>query len=504
MGRYEKLLDIMKKASGRIHSNNLLSEGELATTKALNKAGEEAGFYDIAQHTPEMASDIIKNAEDKFSNPAYLSELQAADNGQGLGTMLLKRAEDEAYKNGADSMYLVPDSSIRRRYNQEGLSQENLEKFYEKAGYKKEPLARRGFDDTQGMSKSFEVPPLDMSVEARAQRAYEQGYLPDKSGKFINTHTGHDRSANAAFDPKDIDKNKLYLGASAIPMAEGTSRFSNLLKDNAKAASAGIADAATLGFGDELGGALASGLDKGQAALNKLGLAPKSPSQVDQELGIKSNMYKDVRDSLRKDQKEAMEQHPAAYFAGNVVGGMALPLGGSIGEAAALGAGYGLGSSEEKTALGMAKDATLGAGLGAGFAKAGQAIGNAAGKFKGQAASAIESGVDKLRNVDEAGMSRLPSMIDTAANKIKDVVRPASQEYKQAQTTRFKSLLPESESGHIYNGENIKADTGPDIVIKNQELLDTLAEIQKQNRRTFENSAKGRNISDEKTFPGVE
>jgi len=222
---------------------------------------------------------------------------------------------------------------------------------------------------------------------------------------------------------------------------ENKSRFSKLLQDNAKAASMGIADGATLGFGDELGGTIAAGLDKGHALLNKLGLADKSPSQIDKELDIESNMYKDVRDSLRKEQKQLAEQNPAAYYGGNIAASMAMLPGASVNTAAKLGGAYGLGSSQSEDVKGMAKDTALGAGLGAGLAKGM----NKLAASKGAIANAIDKGADKLRGIadDASGIGRLPEFLDDAVLKVKDVVRPAAKEFRESNTERFKGLLKE-------------------------------------------------------------
>lgn len=87
----------------------------------------------------------------------------------------------------------------------------------------------------------------------------------------------------------------------------------------------GALQGASLGFEDELAGLVGSGLDKSQELLNKLGLADKSPSQVDKELGLDNDMYKEFRDAARQQNLEAEQQNPLSYMGGQLTGS-ALPM----------------------------------------------------------------------------------------------------------------------------------------------------------------------------------
>lgn len=93
----------------------------------------------------------------------------------------------------------------------------------------------------------------------------------------------------------------------------------------------GALQGASLGFEDELAGLVGSGLDKSQELLNKLGLADKSPSQVDKELGLENDMYKEFRDAARQQNLEAEAENPLSYMGGQLTGS-ALPMiaGGAI------------------------------------------------------------------------------------------------------------------------------------------------------------------------------
>lgn len=158
-----------------------------------------------------------------------------------------------------------------------------------------------------------------------------------------------------------------------------------------EAALAGAKSGATFGFADELAGATQSGLDKFQSLLNQYGMMKKSPTQVSEELAAqgftgdigptsRGEMYRDVRDQAREQEKMAMEQQPGAFFAGSLAGGAAVPMG-SIGQLTkgatlgqkvltgakvGLGAGMlaGAGTSEAETIPELAGDIGVGGGVG--------------------------------------------------------------------------------------------------------------------------------------------
>ena len=84
---------------------------------------------------------------------------------------------------------------------------------------------------------------------------------------------------------------------------------------------AGAIQGGTLGFGDELAGAMNVGFDKSQAVLNKLGLASPSPSQVDEQLlqqgatgDLNPDMYTPARDQVRAENKAAEEANLKSHI----------------------------------------------------------------------------------------------------------------------------------------------------------------------------------------------
>jgi hypothetical protein len=123
----------------------------------------------------------------------------------------------------------------------------------------------------------------------------------------------------------------------------------------------GAEQGATMGFGDELNGALSA-------------IAQKAGEHSDENL---TDLYTKNRDESRAAMKAAENAHPFVYGAGNVAGGLGTALataGGSLAEEGALGAikaggaigaVSGLGNSEKTTLPGMASDALAGGAAGA-------------------------------------------------------------------------------------------------------------------------------------------
>src|SRR6478736_6201753 len=97
---------------------------------------------------------------------------------------------------------------------------------------------------------------------------------------------------------------------------------------------AGAKQGASFGLADEGTGLVESGLDAGQALLNKLGLASPSPTQVNESLasqGVKGDVgpqsileaYRAARDAERFADKSAQQANPLSYTACAVAGGLA-------------------------------------------------------------------------------------------------------------------------------------------------------------------------------------
>lgn len=140
----------------------------------------------------------------------------------------------------------------------------------------------------------------------------------------------------------------------------------------AEALARGTRQGASLGFADEGAGIANASFDAIQSAMNKLGLASQSPTQVAEFLkkqGVKGDIgptselesYRGARDEARVKEKAAQEAHPGMYLAGELGGGLLTPGLGALGAAG-------------KTVKGASLAQKMLAG-----AKAGTAIGGVAG-----------------------------------------------------------------------------------------------------------------------------
>lgn len=104
------------------------------------------------------------------------------------------------------------------------------------------------------------------------------------------------------------------------------------LGESAVDLSKGITQGTTLGFADELGGVTAAGIDYTQRLLNKLGLAGKSPGQINEELKAQgftgdlpssaSEIYREGQQATAKDFAKSEERSPWLYKSGELLGGI--------------------------------------------------------------------------------------------------------------------------------------------------------------------------------------
>lgn len=150
-----------------------------------------------------------------------------------------------------------------------------------------------------------------------------------------------------------------------------------------ESAGRGLAQGASLGFADEAAGALSN-------IANKF-------SNTDNSL-FDSENYAKARDDWRAADKAAQAANPNTYLAGQVGGGVALPLGPiGLAKGALLGATQGLGSSEADSLGGAAADTALGAGLGGALGAAAPSIGRGISKVGNFANDALEGTSDFLK-----------------------------------------------------------------------------------------------------------
>lgn len=146
-----------------------------------------------------------------------------------------------------------------------------------------------------------------------------------------------------------------------------------------------VAQGASLGFADELGGALSGagrvlGVDNLGGKIKDIKLSDDGPTLDWDKI---KEQYTKNRDSLRDLDKRAGDAHPAISFGAELAGGLALPIGeaSTWGKAAMKGAGIGaaagLGNSEADDASGMAWDTGKGALVGGAVGAGAHALGNA-------------------------------------------------------------------------------------------------------------------------------
>lgn len=186
----------------------------------------------------------------------------------------------------------------------------------------------------------------------------------------------------------------------AMPPPEETAPTRGVLPGQTSTAEAlgrGALSGVTLGFEEEAGAGLQTGLEAlrrrletsetGRAALEAagIGITPTQTTAMGQVVGPSmeplADVYRQAREESRALTERAQASAPGAFLAGQVAGGVAqaaaLPVSG-MGRLAAVGAAQGLGLSEADITkgelAGAARDVTLGAGLSLAGAKAAQAL----------------------------------------------------------------------------------------------------------------------------------
>lgn len=131
---------------------------------------------------------------------------------------------------------------------------------------------------------------------------------------------------------------------------------------------------------------------------------------------LEPRSYEDVLQEATGMYKQASEQNPASYLAGEIGAGVATPIGqaatgAKLGRLATIGAGTGalsgLGYSEGKTAGEVAKDVAIGTALGGGLPVLGRGIAIGAQKAKVLADEAIKTGLTGLTGKTRAFLDQL-------------------------------------------------------------------------------------------------
>lgn len=172
-------------------------------------------------------------------------------------------------------------------------------------------------------------------------------------------------------------KPKTLENAEVVPQPSNSSTLED--------ASVGLGQGLTMGFGDELGAALQSGMDKSQSLAHDLlpSVFKKSPSQMAKELESKGftgdigatssgDVYRRSRDENRKIVEQAAANSPKAFLAGELAGGLVsgiatAPL---APELVAGSTAKGVLPAASRIAAGAINSAPLGAAFGLGESKA--------------------------------------------------------------------------------------------------------------------------------------
>ncbi|MBL7672499.1 MAG: hypothetical protein JNM39_18625 [Bdellovibrionaceae bacterium] len=150
-----------------------------------------------------------------------------------------------------------------------------------------------------------------------------------------------------------------------------------------KTAMGKLASGASLGFVDELAGGLeaggrAIGLKGLGGKLNEIGLSEEGPTM---DYDTLSAAYKNARDAERQSQSFMSKANPVTSGISEITGSIATfpatgaaSLAGRVGTAAGFGAISGLGTSNEESLTGMAKDAAVGGVLAGGMQYGGEKV----------------------------------------------------------------------------------------------------------------------------------
>lgn len=209
----------------------------------------------------------------------------------------------------------------------------------------------------------------------------------------------------------------------------------------------GAAQGASLGFADEITGALESLYDV---------------ATTEKELSDIQDLYKQNRDESRLAYQAAESANPGSFMTGNVAGSVATAfvpglnvakagtLAGRVGLAAAQGAAAGLGTSTEDNLAGLAKDTAIGAGLGAGF----QGIGE---KILAPAVKTVSNKTPDLVSKAAAKGASLFTGVDEDA-ALRQIMRPAQSALAEADDFSYKmgnKALEEIQDRGQMLGENV-------------------------------------------------
>lgn len=272
----------------------------------------------------------------------------------------------------------------------------------------------------------------------------------------------------------------------------------------------GVAQGGTLGHADEAGGALNSIASLFRPDRVKLGAAfQPSPDDTPEQRALKQaalaeqaaqpSDYQLGRDANRRADNEAREQQRGMFMAGELVGGLAVPVPGgaaaagatqgakllrAIGQGAGMGAAYGLGSSEAKSVGGMAADTALGGAFGAGAGALGRGIGAGIEKARGGAKNTIARAVaeetakqtGKVEQAIKSAQGTYRSSIQSASRDLEVLERAATQAADPELAKQARAFLSSPEGQAVISQvARSKLGTAPERI---SEMAGNLGELQ--------------------------
>lgn len=250
--------------------------------------------------------------------------------------------------------------------------------------------------------------------------------------------------------------------------------------ERAEAGVRGVAEGATGSWVDEISGVLAEALSPEQrAGLGRL-MAPEGQEDRYARAAAETG-YTEVRDTARRQQREAMQRSPGDALAGQVVGSLAgaraIPLPPAAGVVERIGRGLGggtlvgAGASEADTVEGIAEDAAVGGGIGGGASAAGAALGGLVGSVDDAVTGRL------LARLRQAGVSRVPQRRQVAGRQGVEGLLDTARDLERAGAFEGGGILPASTDVVGANIDDITARAGQQMGTFRDDLAEEVVDV---------------------------
>lgn len=202
----------------------------------------------------------------------------------------------------------------------------------------------------------------------------------------------------------------------------------------------GFSQGGTLGSGDEISAAILDLADRIQGREGPKAGANASP-ELREQIAKTPTTGDLLEKRMRSEAAEAAKKHPKAYYGGEIVGGVALPLPGGAGMAKAIGTGaaYGLGKSEADLGEGEYIKALVDTAIGAGAGGLGGVVGErVVAPVARTMASPLARGLERLglsqgRRVLTNGADSLSSRLPVSDDAVREALE--SRAIRPGETT---------------------------------------------------------------------